>query len=43
MAAGLAEVVARQYVSWMREYVLSHNKRHPQEIQRKSETPGQSV
>jgi hypothetical protein len=32
MAAGLAEAVARQYVSWMREYVLFHNKRHPQEM-----------
>ena len=32
LAAGLAEAVARQYVSWMREYVLFHNKRHPQEM-----------
>ena len=32
LAAGLAEAVARQYVSWMREYVLFHDKRHPQEM-----------
>ena len=32
MAAGFADAVARRYVSWMREYVLFHNKRHPQEM-----------
>lgn len=32
MAAGLAEAVARQYVSWMREYVLFHGTWHPEEM-----------
>ena len=32
LAAGLAEAVARQYVCWMRDYVLFHGKRHPQEM-----------
>jgi hypothetical protein len=32
LGAGLAEAVARQYVCWMRDYVLFHGKRHPQEM-----------
>lgn len=32
MAAGLADETARQYVSWMRDYVLFHGTRHPQEM-----------
>ncbi len=32
LAEGFAEAVARRYVSWMREYILFHNKRHPQEM-----------
>ena len=32
MAAGLADGTARQYVSWMRDYVLFHGTRHPQEM-----------
>ncbi len=28
----MAEAVARQYVCWMRDYVLFHNKRHPQDM-----------
>ena len=32
MAAGLADGTARRYVSWMRDYVLFHGTRHPQEM-----------
>jgi len=32
LEAGHAEATARQYVSWMRDYVLFHDKRHPQEM-----------
>lgn len=32
LEAGFAEGMARQYVSWMRDYVLFHGKRHPQEM-----------
>ncbi len=32
LAEGFAEAVARRYVSWMREYILFHDKRHPQEM-----------
>jgi hypothetical protein len=32
LAAGFAEAAARQYVSWMRDYVLFHGKRHPLEM-----------
>jgi hypothetical protein len=32
MAAGTADSTARQYVSWMRDYVLFHGTRHPQEM-----------
>jgi len=32
MAAGTADGTARQYVSWMRDYVLFHGTRHPQEM-----------
>jgi hypothetical protein len=32
LAEGFAEAVARRYVSWMRDYVLFHDKRHPQEM-----------
>jgi integron integrase len=32
LGAGLAEAVARQYVGWMRDYVLFHGKRHPREM-----------
>ena len=29
---GLQEGGVRRYVSWMREFLLFHNKRHPQEM-----------
>ena len=32
LGAGHAEVTARQYVDWMRDYILFHGKRHPQEM-----------
>jgi hypothetical protein len=32
VAAGTADGTARQYVSWMRDYVLFHGTRHPQEM-----------
>jgi integrase len=32
LGEGFAEAVARRYVSWMRDYVLFHDKRHPQEM-----------
>lgn len=31
LAEGFVEPVAQRYVCWMRDYVLFHNKRHPQE------------
>ena len=30
--AGFEDATARQYVSWMLDYVLFHGKRHPQEM-----------
>jgi hypothetical protein len=32
MAEGFAEGVAQRYRAWMRDYVLSHGKRHPREM-----------
>jgi hypothetical protein len=32
LAEGLTEPVARRYACWMREYILFHNKLHPQEM-----------
>ena len=29
---GLDEAGAKRYVSWRREFILFHNKRHPQEM-----------
>ena len=32
LGEGFAEAVARRYVSWMRDYVLFHDRRHPSEM-----------